>query len=156
MADAVCERVVDGGVAERAGDPDRLEMTGAVDRALDAEDGVELQQRDGDGWVVQIDLLRLERVDDARRKRVDVDLESHRERGRRTDLRDGFLHPQHVRPELLVAERVESKDLLSFPGLAAAAIVVLLVVLVLVPALVRGWSRTDARDAERQCQREYG
>src|SRR5262249_12330540 len=81
-------------------------------------------------------------------------LEAHGKRGRRTDLRHGFLHSQHVRPELLVAERVESKDLLSFPDPASAVVVGTCVVAIL--PLVCCWSRTDARDAERQCQSEYG
>ena len=50
-----------------------------------------------------------------RRQRLDVDLEAHRQRGRRGDRRNHFVHPQHIGPQLLVAEGVVAEDGLPSP-----------------------------------------
>ena len=55
MADAGRERVVDGRVAERALDADRRQRA-AGEEARHADDRVELQQRERDGGIVEVDL----------------------------------------------------------------------------------------------------
>ena len=110
LADARRKRVVDRRVAERARDADAGELARVVDRALDADDRIQPQQFDGHGGVGQVDLPGAKRGDDRRRQGLDVDLEADRQRGRRIDRRDDLVHPQHVGPQLLVAEGVEAED----------------------------------------------
>src|SRR5437588_5527844 len=85
MADARGERVVDGRVAQRAGDADRLQAFAGVVRvvedAFDADDGAELQQRQSRGRVIEVDLAGLDGFHDVAWQRVGGDLESHAERG---------------------------------------------------------------------------
>src|SRR5262249_38287194 len=49
MADSRSERVIDGGVTERASNSDASECIGCVDLAHHAHHGPELEQRDGGG-----------------------------------------------------------------------------------------------------------
>jgi hypothetical protein len=49
-----------------------------------------------------------------RRQRLDVDLEANGQCCRRIDDRQDLMHPQDVRPQLLIAERIESEDRLPF------------------------------------------
>ena len=86
-----------------------------VDRALHADDGIRAQQLDGHRRVRQIDLAGFQRRDDSRRQGVDVHLESDRQGGRRVDRRHDFVHPQHIGPQLLVAEGVEAEYRLPVP-----------------------------------------
>ena len=120
------KRVVDRRVAEGTRDADARELIRLADLALDPDDSVEPQELDGHGGVAQIDLPCPQRRDDLRRQRLDVDLESNRERGGRGNRRDDFVHPQHVGPQLLVAEGVVAKDgspipMTAFADLSSAA-----------------------------------
>ena len=72
------ERVVHRRVTERAGDADARELTAVVDRALDADDGVQAQQLDGDGGIGQIDLPARSAAMTSARQRLDIDLEADR------------------------------------------------------------------------------
>src|SRR5204862_2439387 len=92
-------------------DPDALEFAGVVESAFDADDGVATQQQGSDGRRLQVDLSGIECSDYGRRQRISIDLDAHAERGGGIERRDNLVHPQHVGPELLVAERVETKDL---------------------------------------------
>jgi hypothetical protein len=81
-----------------------------VDFAPDADNGVQPQQFDGHGGVGEINLAGAKRGDGPPRQRLDIDLEAYCERGRRSNSGDDFVHPEHVGPQLLVAESVETED----------------------------------------------
>ncbi len=97
-------------MTERTGDPDACELASVVDLAHHADDGIELEQRQRHGGIVQIDLARLERPDHRWRERAHVDLEPDRQRGRRAHRLERIVHPQEICPELFVTEGVETKD----------------------------------------------
>ena len=63
-------------------------------------------------------------------KRLDVDLEAHRQRGRRRDRRNDLVHPQHVGPQLLVPEGVVAED--GLPHLDVPLVIVSIVPFALV------------------------
>src|SRR4029079_3196458 len=96
--------------AERAGDADARQLSRAAHRPLDADDGVELKQRDRDGRVVKIDLAGAQRIDDRGRQGVDVDLEPDGQRRGGVDGGNDLVHAEHVGPELFVTERIEAED----------------------------------------------
>ena len=56
------------------------------------------------------------------RQRLDIDLEADGQRGRRIDRRNDFVHPQHIGPQLLVAEGVVAKNRL--PSSVASFVIV--------------------------------
>jgi cellobiose phosphorylase len=116
MADALGERIVNARMAQRAGDADTGQLTGVAHRSAHADDGIQPKQFDGHGRTCQVHLLCLDRVDDGRRQRVDVHLQSNRESRGRRNLGDRFVHPQDTGPQLLVAERVVAEDLSSVGG----------------------------------------
>src|SRR4029079_13530312 len=103
-------RVVHVRVAERAGDADAGELVRVVHRTLHADDGVELQQCDRDGGIVEIDLAGAQRVDDGGGQGVDVDLEPDGQRRGGVDGGDDLVHAEHVGPELFVTERIKAED----------------------------------------------
>jgi hypothetical protein len=113
-SDAVRQRVVNRRVTERAGDADAGQLSVIIHLPLHADDSVEFQQRDRRGWIHQkIVGVGANRVDHFRRQRFDIDLESDTERGDRIDCRDHLVHAKHGGPQLLIAERVEAKNLAS-------------------------------------------
>ena len=114
-ADAGHHRVVDGRVAERAGDAESRDVVVGVHGGLEAHDGVHLEQRHRRRRALEIDL-----VEDAGGQRLGVDLEPDLERRRRIDaLLDDFVQPELVGPDLLVAEGIEAKDLSAFVDLGS-------------------------------------
>jgi len=60
MSDAGRERIVDGGVAERAGHPHSREVVVRVHLTDDTDDGAKLQQRDRRCGIIEVHLPRLE------------------------------------------------------------------------------------------------
>jgi hypothetical protein len=123
-ADAIGERVVDGGMAHRAREADRAQRALCVEEALHADDRVELEQRERRLGAVEVDLALLDGLDDGARKRGGVDLEADRQRALRAQSRSHAAEPgsldrlvqlQCAAPEGLVAEGVEAEDL---PALA--------------------------------------
>ena len=60
--------------------------------------------------LVEVNLTGAQRGDDLPRQSLDVDLEAHRQRGRRGNSRDDLVHPQHIGPQLFVAEGVVAED----------------------------------------------
>src|SRR5215204_7793950 len=103
-------------MAEGARDPDRLEL-GARDPPDQADDRVELDQLHRGGGTIQV-----ARDEEVRRQCRGVHLETDGECGRRAHRRlDDLVQAQGVGPELLVAERVEPKDLLALTALALTA-----------------------------------
>ncbi len=121
-ADAARERVIDGRVAERAGDANACQLPRTVDSSADADDGVEPKQFDGHRRVVQIDLTGFQRGDNLARQGFDVDLETNGECCCRGNGREDVMHPQHIGPQLFVAEGVIAEDALSEP-MSSGAIV---------------------------------
>src|SRR5207248_2466385 len=87
LADAGRERIVDGRVAERALDADRLQSGGAGEEAGDADDGVQLQQRQRRRRIVQVDGSRLDAGRDVGGHRICVDLQADGQRRLRADAR---------------------------------------------------------------------
>ena len=110
MADAGRQRVVHGGVTQRAGDAETRHLAEVVDFGADTDDGIQLQQGDGDGGVGEA-LAGADRRDDFGWQRVDVDLEAEAKCRNRGNCADHVVHLQDVGPQLLVAERVLAKDL---------------------------------------------
>ena len=110
MADAGRQRVVHGGVAERAGDAETRHLAEVVDLGADADDGIQSQQGDGDSGVVEA-LAGADRRDDFGWQRVNVDLEAEPKCRNRGNCADHVVHLQDVGPQLLVAERVLAKNL---------------------------------------------
>ena len=123
LADSRGERVVDGRMAEGAGDADRAERATRVEEALDADDRVQLQERERGRRTVEIDLALLELRLDVPREGIDVDLQAGDGEGRlradtRTDASEGgaldrLVQLEHAAPVVLVAEGVEAEDLLA-------------------------------------------
>ena len=68
----------------------------------------------------EIDLATSKRVDDRPWKRLDVDLQTDGQRRRRVHCRNDLVHPQHIRPQLLVSEGVKPEDVLSFATMRIA------------------------------------
>ena len=122
-ADAARERVIDGRVAERAGDANACQLPGTVDSSADADDGVEPKQLDGHRRVVQIDLTAFERDDDFARQGFEVDFETNAERCCRGNSGEDLVHAQHIGPQLFVAEGVVAEDALA-ESMSSGAIVV--------------------------------
>ena len=93
MADAGRQRVVHGGVAERAGDAETRHLAEVVDLGADADDGIQLQQGDGDSGVVEA-LVGADRRDDFSWQRVNVDLEAEAKCRNRGNCADHVVHLQ--------------------------------------------------------------
>ena len=129
--------------------PTLVELPRVVDLAPDSDDCVQPQQLDGHGGVVQIDLSGAQRGDELARQGLHVDLEADRQRGRRRNRGDDFVHPQHVGPQLFVAEGVVAEDGLPVPLMSVA----------IVPGatggLIRWCTRRDLGDGQRQRQNEH-
>src|SRR5262249_46341433 len=88
--------------------------------ASHADHGVELEQRERGRRVVEVDLAATELLAEAARQRVDVDLESHAERGRGVEplpdaavliAGDCLVQMELASPEVLVAEGVVTEYL---------------------------------------------
>ena len=118
-ADPGGEGIVDCRVTDGAGQPHRAEPV-AAEEATDADDRVQLEERERHLRVVQVDFPSLDRRRDALRDPSCIDLEPDRERRLRADPRSdaAVLAPgnravqlQRAAPERLVAEAVEAKNL---------------------------------------------
>ena len=70
-----------------------------------------------DGGILQVHLIGLKRSHERRWQRFEIDFQSDRQGSSRIDRGKRLVHPQDLRPELLVAERIETKDLLTFVNL---------------------------------------
>ena len=149
------KRVVDRRVAERARDADAGELTRVVDLPLDADDRIQPQQFDGHGGVGQINLAGPQRGDDCPRQGLDVDLEAHGQRGRRGDRRNDLVHPQHVGPQLLVAEGVVAEDGLPISMFPLPSSRCLSPSSERLARLICGDGRGEPCDGERHREREY-
>jgi hypothetical protein len=106
-------------VAQRALDAHRLHAARVGDRR-DADDCVELEQRDGRRRIVEVDLAGLQLFLQRVGQRVRVDLQADGQRRLRRDARadaavllagDRLVQAQRVAPERLAAEGVEAKCL---------------------------------------------
>ena len=118
-ADARTQRVIDGRMAQRAGNSHRLGPALGVEGCLDADDGIQLQQQQRHRRVVQVDLPALDGQYDALGQSVGIDLQAHRQRGLGANARphaavlgagDRLVELKRVPEELLVAERVKPED----------------------------------------------
>ncbi len=134
VTDARRERVVHRRMAEGALDAEGAQSSLAVGEPRHADDRVRGQESHGDGGIVEVHLVGLQRIDGCLGQRVDVDLQPHRERGLRADAGthaaergalDGLVQQQRVAPESLVAERIEAEDVapLAQPKTARAIVV---------------------------------
>src|SRR5215207_8108270 len=74
-ADTRRKRIVDGRMAERAGDTNALDSI-ASNLGDDTDDRVLFQQLASDAWIVEVELPCRERLDDRRRQRLRIDLEA--------------------------------------------------------------------------------
>src|SRR5579864_1819262 len=123
LADSRGERVVDGRMANGAGDADRSERTALVEEALDAEDSVQLQKGERGRRTVEVDLAELEAHLEVPREGIDVDFQAGDGKGRlRADTGpnaseggalDRLVQPERAAPVVLVAEGVEAEDRLA-------------------------------------------
>jgi hypothetical protein len=91
------------------------------------DDGIQSEQLDSHGRVVQIDFSSLECGNDVSRQCVEINLQTNGQRGCRTDRGDCFVHPKDARPQLFVAERIEPEDLLTGPEPPAIDAIALIV-----------------------------
>src|SRR5918912_1472537 len=103
-------------MAGGTGDPDGLRAAAPVEEPSDADDGIQLQQLQRHGRVVEVDLPGLDRRSDLLRNRSCIDLETQCKRLFRADPApdaaeprafDGLVEAEHATPDRLVAERVE-------------------------------------------------
>jgi hypothetical protein len=62
------------------------------------------------------------------------------------------VHPQHIRPELLVSERIEAEDILASTPEPVSMIAVTAVLGLLGSAQPIGIRLSEARDRERYCE----
>ena len=110
-------------MAEGAGDADRAERATVVEEALDADDRVQLQERERGRRTVEVDLALLELRLEVPREGIDVDLQAgDGERRLRADTGadaseggalDRLVQLELAAPVVLVAEGVEAEDLLA-------------------------------------------
>ena len=114
MADAGRHRVVDGRVAQRAGDADPRDPA-IDDLAAHADHRVERDQRDGGGGIREVGA-----GEHVGRHRVGVDLEADAQRRGRRQVADELVQPEDVGPQLLVAERVVAENARAVAGRARA------------------------------------
>src|SRR6185295_12237589 len=111
-ADARAEGVVDGRMAQSAGDADGLHLPALLEEALDADDGVELEERDRGRRIIHVHFVLLDLRDQLVGKRLAVDLEADRQRDLRADGRlDRAVEVERVAPEGLISERVAPERL---------------------------------------------
>ena len=119
LTDTRRERVVDGRVTKRALDAHRLDAAVRVGEGGDTDDGVELEQGDGRGWIVEVDLGRFDLLLQSARQRVCIDLEANGQRGFWRDARtdtavfltgNGFMQLKRVTPEDLAPERLVAES----------------------------------------------
>ncbi len=124
MPDPRRQRIVHRRVTEGTLDADRGEPAIRIEEPGDADDRVELQQGQRGRGRVEIDLASFQTLDEGGRQRIDVHLETDRERCPGRDARsdaaqclagDGTVELKSVSPERLIAESVETKDLSTFP-----------------------------------------
>src|SRR6267154_5339654 len=89
-----------------------------VEESGKAHDGVQLQQCDGDGWILKIDLAGFQSADEGLWQCILIDLEPHGERSVWIDTRphpsqllslDRFVNLKRTAPEVLIAKRVITK-----------------------------------------------
>jgi hypothetical protein len=110
MADARRGGVIHGGMTQGAGDAQLDDVIGRIHRGLYAHDRVHLEQGHRGGRALQV-----HRAQDTRRQDIGIDFEPDLERGGRVDgLLHNFVQAERVRPEGLIAERVEAK---GFPAI---------------------------------------
>ena len=121
-ADAARERVVDGRVAERAGDADARQLPARSTLPRTPTTALSRSSSTVTAGSFRSTSPALQRGDDLARQRFDVDLETDGERRRRWNGREDLVHPQHVGPQLLVAERVVAEDALP-ESMSSGAIV---------------------------------
>jgi hypothetical protein len=81
LADAGSEGVVDVRMAERALDAHRLDAAGLVELAGHADHGIELEQREGRGGIVEVDLAGLDSRDQLGGQGLRVHFQPDRQRG---------------------------------------------------------------------------
>ena len=105
--DAGHHGVVNGGVTERAGDSETRDVIRGVDLGLHPDNRVHLEKGDGRGRALEVDL-----VQNTWWKSVCIHLEADLERRGRVDrFLDDVVQVKRVGPELLVAKRLEAKNL---------------------------------------------
>ncbi len=100
-------------MTERARHANLRELPRLADGPFDADHRVQAQQFDRHRRVREIDLPGSQRLDDRQGQRLHIDLQANRQRGDGIDRGDDLVHPQNVRPQLLVAEGIEAEDRLS-------------------------------------------
>src|SRR5215831_19268803 len=105
-------------MTERALNAERAQRAAPVEESRYTDDGVEFEQRQRDGRVVEIHGALTQLLPQRLRERVEVHLETDRERGLRADAAadaaeaaalDGLVQLERVAPERLVAEGVEAE-----------------------------------------------
>src|SRR5207244_9073531 len=78
LTDAFGEAVIDGGVAERAGDADRGDLA-ALEECVQPDDRVRLEQRYRAGGIVEVDCAILDAARHLLRHAIGIHLEPERE-----------------------------------------------------------------------------
>src|SRR5581483_11516249 len=110
-------------MADGAGDADRAERAVRVEEAVDANDRVQLQERERIRGIVEVDPTLLEVRLNISREGIDVDLQAGDGEGRirgdtGADASEGgaldcLVQLEHAAPVVLVTEGVEAEDLLA-------------------------------------------
>src|SRR5215216_2729497 len=104
-------------MANGALNADRPQRALSVEEAGHTNDRLQLEQRQCDRWIIEIDLASLQLVNQAGRQRVHVDFEAKGERILRAEARpdpaeigalDCLMQVQLITPVGLIAERVET------------------------------------------------
>ena len=120
MSDRRSKGIVDGRVAERAGQAERLRLAVRSTERHHADDSLRIDQRQRVGRIIEIDGVIRDCRQDWSRDQLHVEFEADGERRRRTDTRsdptetraaDGLMQLERIAPEPLVAEGIASEDL---------------------------------------------
>ena len=88
-------------------------MTWPVDGPLHTDDGIQAQQLDGHRWIREIDLAGPQRSDQVRGSASTSTLRPTSNAVAGSTVGMHLVHPQHIGPQLLVAEGVETEYRLS-------------------------------------------
>src|SRR5438105_1666637 len=114
MANARCEGIVDGRMAESALNAKRPERPGLIEEARQTYYSVEFQEGRRGRRIVQIELAVADGVDHLRRQCIDINFDPELQCGPRAHGRQRLMEAQRLTPEGLIAEGIEPEGAPAF------------------------------------------